>query len=185
MQEENNRQTIVLVVKGAEITKNILLKAIQIFLQKQKELRQKGISKASTKQQTGQQSVKQLIGQGQGAENIEINSSNIGLFRSSARKYGVDFALKRDNSTDPPRHLVFFKGKDTAAITSAFKDFVAKERKQQATKQAVKQSVRKNIAKLKQQIIASELQRAVKNKDVHFSRDELAKQMRKTNERSL
>lgn len=39
--------------------------------------------------------MKQLIGQNQGVSNIEITDSNIKSFERVARKYGVDFALKR------------------------------------------------------------------------------------------
>ena len=47
-----------------------------------------------------------------------------------ARKYGVDYAVRRDTSADTPRFLVFFKGRDADAIMAALKEFSsAKERK--------------------------------------------------------
>ena len=47
-------------------------------------------------------------------------------------KYNVDFAVKRDKTTEPPKYLVFFKGKDADVIAQAFKEFVkVNEKKQQ------------------------------------------------------
>ena len=44
----------------------------------------------------------------------------------------VDFAVKRDKTTEPPKYLVFFKGKDADVIAQAFKEFVkVNEKKQQ------------------------------------------------------
>ena len=53
-----------------------------------------------------------------------------GQFERVARKYGVDYAVRRDTSADTPRFLVFFKARDADAISAAFKEFLsAKERK--------------------------------------------------------
>ena len=37
-----------------------------------------------------------------------------------ARKYGVDYAVKKDRSSSPPKYLIFFKGRDADALTAAF-----------------------------------------------------------------
>ncbi len=42
-----------------------------------------------------------------------------------ARKYGVDYAVKKDRSTSPPKYLVFFKVRDADALTTAFKEYTA------------------------------------------------------------
>lgn len=54
----------------------------------------------------GKQSVKQLLGQNQGATNVEIDKESIRDFEKLAKKYGVDFAVRKDKSVDPPRFLV-------------------------------------------------------------------------------
>ncbi len=41
-------------------------------------------------------------------DSIEVSDRNIGDFLKTARKYDVDFALKRDKSTSPPTYHVFF-----------------------------------------------------------------------------
>jgi hypothetical protein len=71
----------------------------------------------------GKQSVKSLTKQGASLTNIEITGDNIGSFSRIARKYKVDFALKRDDSESPPKWLVFFKAKDADALTAAFKEY--------------------------------------------------------------
>ena len=43
---------------------------------------------------------------------------NIKAFESTAKKYGIDFALKKDSTETPPRYLVFFKGRDADALLS-------------------------------------------------------------------
>jgi len=64
--------------------------------------------------------------QNTGVSNIEITNDNIKAFEQTAKKYGIDFALKKDISTQPPRYLVFFKGRDADVLTAAFKEFSAK-----------------------------------------------------------
>lgn len=61
-----------------------------------------------------------------GVSNIEITDQNIRAFSSTAKKYGLDFALKKDTSGEHTRYLVFFKGRDADVITAAFLEFSAK-----------------------------------------------------------
>ena len=44
-----------------------------------------------------------------------------------ARKYNIDFALKKDKSADPPRYMVFFKARDVDIMNAAFREYSAKE----------------------------------------------------------
>ena len=78
--------------------------------------------------------VKKLVGQGEGAKSIEVTDSNIKSFERVARKYNVDFAVKRDKTTEQPKYLVFFKGRDADAVAQASKEFVyEKEKKNSRT----------------------------------------------------
>ena len=49
------------------------------------------------------------------------------LLETLARKYGVDYAVKKDRSGDNPRYLVFFKARDNDALTAAFQEYTAKQ----------------------------------------------------------
>ncbi len=93
----------------------------------------------------GKQTVKELVGQNQGVSNIEINDPSIKDFERIARKYGVDYAIKRDRSSDPPKFLVFFKSRDADALTSAFNEYAGKK-----VKQASRPSVLQRLASFKE-----------------------------------
>ena len=113
MQEDINNKSVALSIKATKLTGRLLAKAMQAFLKKARE--------PSFKH--GKQSVKSLTKQGASLSNIEIGGDNIGDFKRVARKYNVDFALKRDDSEMPPKWLVFFKAKDADALTAAFKEY--------------------------------------------------------------
>ena len=46
---------------------------------------------------------------GSGASTIEINDPSIKDFERIARKYGVDYAIKKCKG-DKPKYMVFFRG---------------------------------------------------------------------------
>lgn len=116
MQEEVRDKSVALVIKvgktGARLTAELLKAAIRQY-QKQ--------ANAPTH---GKQSVKSLVKQGAGVQNIEITDKNIKSFESVARKYGVDFALKKDPAQG--KYLVFFKARDADALNAAFAEYTAK-----------------------------------------------------------
>lgn len=117
MQEEVENKSVAISIKATKLTANVLkaalLKALAEMEKKQK----------NPKVYKGKQSVKHLVRQGVGVSNIEITDGNIKSFEKVARKYGIDFALKKDVSTQPPRYLVFFKSKDADALTAAFREY--------------------------------------------------------------
>ena len=57
----------------------------------------------------------------------EITDRNIKAFSHVAKKYHVDFALKKDTTAEQPRYLVFFKSRDADAITAAFQEFASRK----------------------------------------------------------
>ena len=124
MHEEIEQKGVALSIQATKLTSKVLAKALEATVNK--------IKKSRNTPKQGKQSVKQLARQNAGLNNIEINDSNIKSFDRIARKYGVDYALKRDNG-EPPRWLVFFKARDTDALTAAFNEFsqsvLHKERK--------------------------------------------------------
>lgn len=162
MQDEINEKTIVLSIRGAKITARVLQQAIKAILAEvQKEF--------AKKQQTiphGKQTLKQLMRQNAGVSNIEITGDNIKAFEHTAKKYGIDFALKKDVSEVPPRYLVFFKGRDADVLMSAFKEFSAKKLTQEQ-----KPSLRKSLSIFKEAAQQKNAERAkVKNKDRRIER---------------
>ena len=135
MQEETNEKTIALYIKTGKLTAQQLQKAMKALLAQMKKQHDK------QKIPQGKQTLKQLMKQNAGVSNIEITEGNIKAFESTAKKYGIDFALKKDTTESPPRYLVFFKGRDADALTAAFKEFSAKKLTQEQ-----KPSIRKALA---------------------------------------
>ena len=131
MQEEVESRTVTLAISTTRMTANVLKSAISKYLAYRKEKKVEK-ARASPVKPCGKQTVKQLVGQNEGVANIEITDRNIRDFDRVARKYGVDYALKKDKSGELPKYLVFFKARDGDALTAAFREYTAKtERKKE------------------------------------------------------
>ena len=100
MQEDVEYRTVALTINSSKMTARILQAALRKVLE---EMKCRRMMKPNMKQ--GKQSVKELIGQNVGVSNIEVAAENIKSFERVARKYGVDFALKKDTTTLVPRYL--------------------------------------------------------------------------------
>ena len=147
MQEEVTQKTIAFSIKSAKLTIQVLQAAARKFLETQ--------NKGKTKLHHGQQSLKQLKKHGAALSNIEITDANIGLFKPCAKKYDIDFTLRKDRTTHPPRYIVIFKSKQADNLEQAFKEFTAKKLKQQE-----RPSIRKTLAVLKEKAAARSSQQA-------------------------
>lgn len=123
MQDEVNTKVVAIAIRGSKITAEMLVKALRKFVE-ELEKAQKDASRPKTYK--GKQSIKHLMEQNAAINNIEVTDGNIKSFERTARKYGIDFALKKDSSEQPPRYLVFFKGRDVDVMTQAFKEFSAR-----------------------------------------------------------
>ena len=118
MQEQNNEKIVALSFRSAKVTSDVLVKILKKFLALQKNRKPKIVR--------GKQSLKKLIHGNENASvtNIDINDKNIKAFEKTARKYGIDYSLKKDKSTDPPQYTIYFRAKDSEIMTKAFKDFL-------------------------------------------------------------
>lgn len=125
MQEEIEQRSVTLVISTTKLTGRVLKNAISKYLSHLKAAKAAKTQVSADVRPKGKQSVKELVGQNQGVANIEINDKNIKDFDRVARKYGVDYAVKKDRSTSPPKYLVFFKARDADALTTAFKEYTA------------------------------------------------------------
>lgn len=147
MQEEVTQKTIAFSIKSAKVTAQVLQAAARKFLEAK--------NKGKTKLHHGQQSLKQLKKHGAALSNIEITDANIGLFKPCAKKYDIDFTLRKDRTTHPPRYIVIFKSKQADNLEQAFKEFTAKKLQQQE-----RPSIRKTLAVLKEKAAARSSQQA-------------------------
>ncbi len=116
MQDEVREKSVALVIRtgksGAKLTAGLLKWAIREYMRQ------------ARMPQHGKQSVRSLVGQGAGVQNIEVTDKNIKSFERTARKYGVDFALKKDAAQG--RYLVFFKARDADVLNAAFAEYTAR-----------------------------------------------------------
>jgi hypothetical protein len=101
-----------------------------------------GISEnVSDKEYRGKQTIKRLVGSGAKLEDIPISKENIGSFESTARKYGIDYSLKKAENDGKTQYIVFYKAKDVNVLNVAFKEFTAKVIKREG-KQSIKERLR-------------------------------------------
>ena len=130
MQEEINHKTITVYIKGAKVTANTLKAALRAVLRAREKHKQNVQRREALYQQEddvavnrGKRSLRDLQTEGSELSNIEITDENIKSFERYARKYGIDYALKKDKAADPPRYFVFFRARDVKTIEAAFKEY--------------------------------------------------------------
>ena len=109
MQEEVESRTLTLIVSSSKFTGRTFKEAIGKYLAHCNAVK---LNKARDGPVThrGKQTVKQLVEQGQGVSNIELNDKSSKEFERIARKYGVDYAVKQEKGAEPPKFLHLFQG---------------------------------------------------------------------------
>ena len=116
VQSHTNDRCVAISVKAAKLTARLMAQAMRAFRDKAR--------KSGANSKHGEQSLKSLTKSGATIENVEIPAeSDINSFKKTARKYNIDFSVKKDTSTDPPNWIVFFKAKDAKTMDAAFKEF--------------------------------------------------------------
>lgn len=156
MQDEVNEKTVSLCIRCGKVTANLLKAAMKKALVKMEQEKQKLKGQKQPKQDKedktykGKQSMDKLMKQNVQLSNIEIKDGNIKSFERVAKKYSIDFSLKKDVNADPPRYYVFFKARDADVMTAAFKEYTG-----QSLNKDKKPSVRKKL----QQAISKSLKK--------------------------
>lgn len=156
MQDEVNEKTVSLCIRCGKVTANLLKAAMKKALAKMEQEKQKLQGQKQPKQDKedktykGKQSMDKLMKQNVQLSNIEITDGNIKSFERVAKKYSIDFSLKKDVNADPPRYYVFFKARDADVMTAAFKEYTG-----QSLNKDKKPSVRKKL----QQAISKSLKK--------------------------
>ena len=114
MQEEIEHKTVNLAISTTKLSARTLLRGMQFLLRQ--------YDKHASQ---GKQSMKRLVRQNRGVSSVEISKTGIRGLERYAKKYGIDYAIRKDSSEVPPRYLVFFKAPDAEAFHSAFKEYSA------------------------------------------------------------
>lgn len=146
MQEEVENRAINLAISTTKLSARTIIAGIRKYMQHREKMKAQKVRDPAVH---GKQSVKKLLGQNQGAANAEIDKDSIKDFERLARKYGVDFAVRKDKSVDPPRYIVFVRAKDADAL-----DAICKEHQARSLSKKKHPSVLDQLKKFKQ-IVAS------------------------------
>ena len=153
MQDEVRDKSVALAIKvgktGGRLTADLLKWTMRKYMAQSQ----------NPKIHHGKQTVKQLVGQGTGVKSIDITEKNIKSFERVAKKYGIDFALKKN--PDKGEYYVFFKARDDDAMQAAFAEYTAKTVKRKAQE---KPSVRQALSHFKE-VARSMAQDTVKDRD--------------------
>ena len=112
--ESGTKKTIDISLKAEKLTSDVLKTALQEFMLGKAE--KKG---RMTYKQLQEKSISKL-------DSIEVSDKNIGDFLKTARKYDIDFALKRDKSTEPSTYHIFFSAAKTENFKKAFTEYIGK-----------------------------------------------------------
>ena len=156
MQDEVNEKTVSLCIRCGKVTANLLKAAMKKALTKMEQEKQKLQGQKQPKQDKedktykGKQSMDKLMKQNVQLSNIEITDGNIKSFERVAKKYSIDFSLKKDVTADPPRYYVFFKARDADVMTAAFKEYTGKslnKDKKASVRKKLQQAITKSLAK--------------------------------------
>ena len=125
MQEEVENRTVNLAISTTKLTFRTIVNGYNAW----KRHHQAKVAQKTAQLPVGKQSIKELIGQNQGVSSIPIEKTDLKGFEQVARKYGVDYAITKDQNVMPPKYTVFFKAKDADALTSAFEEFTNRKQR--------------------------------------------------------
>jgi len=144
MQEEVSQKSMAFIVQTGKMTGKVFLQAIQKYLaldrqRKQLNAREKALHPAYK----GRMTIREMMKERSGLANIEIHDEHIHDFERIARRYGIEYAIKIERDKTPSHFLVFFRGRDTDVLQTAFSEFVRKRLKVQE-----RPSLREKLRKL-------------------------------------
>ncbi len=146
MQEEVTNRSVNLAITTTKLTGRAILKGLRQFLTMNENLQAK-LTAIENEPAHGKMTVQELIGKDQGVSTIPVAKTELKGFERVAKKYGVDFAIKKDESVIPSRYTVFFKARDNDALLAAYKEYTA-----QALNKQKRPSVLKKLKELAEKV---------------------------------
>ena len=94
LQEEIEQKTFNIMISTTKLSARTVLRAVKAAFRLYQ-------SKASQ----GKQSVRTLLRQNRGVSSVEISKTGIRGLERYAKKYGIDYAIRKDTSEVPPRSV--------------------------------------------------------------------------------
>ena len=147
MQEEIEQKSVTLIINSSKLTGRTLAAAFTKLLRFSKNK----INHHKEVKPQGKQSVKRLIEQNQGVETAELaDKEAVKDFDRIARKYGVDYAIRKGVSErGEPRYILFFKARDRQAINQALTAYTAEwDRRGREKKPSLRKTLQEIMEKL-------------------------------------
>lgn len=137
----DTQKTIALTKQTAQITGEVLKTMLKDFLEN-KSVKKGNIGMSELVQRSGGK-----------LESIEVTDNNIRSFLDVAKKYDIDFALKRDKSVEPPIYQVYFATNKTDNFKKAFTEYAygVQNKSQQRTYTVSREAMNQNAKKISQQ----------------------------------
>ena len=154
--EEVSSKTCNLAVRTTKLTLHVIINALK---EQARKAEQRKLHKTDEPPH-GKQSIKELIGQGQGVTNVDVSKTELKGFQKIAKKYGVDFAVVKDKNNEPPIYTVFFKAKDQDAINNVIREYTNKKMKQKS-----KPSVLEKLKKFKDMVAKRPVKQKTRKKE--------------------
>lgn len=151
------RKTISFSVQAVQVTSDLLKGVLSEFL-------------GNNTVKTGKIKYGKLAKQGK-LDSIEVTENNIKDFMSTAKKYDIDYALKRDSSTEPPTYHIFFTANNSETFKKAFQEYATGISKKLETK-SVSQVVNREQIKANAKIISKKHSNIDREK--HKSKSDIA-----------
>lgn len=145
-------KTISVVVQTTRMTADVLKDALRALLSKQTK---HGKIKYGTIAKRGK------------LESIEVTENNIKDFLHIARKYDIDYALKRDSSTSPPTYHAFFTAASTEIFKKAFAEYASGISEKVSEKSVInREQIKENSRVISQKYAEVAKERKLSNDDI-------------------
>ena len=152
MQDEVSQQTVALMIQGGKISAEILKQAIVKMQVYSTNLSNNGkIAGEQGDVKHGKQTLSNLMEHKAELTNIPIDENNIGDFEKIAKKYDIDYSLKKDSSQDPPVYIVFFKARDAGVMEQALKEYTRNYMNKDHDRVSVRQKLKEKQELIRQQ----------------------------------
>lgn len=150
--DEMQKETIDVTVKCNKLTKPIFDEICK-QLNKQFEKVKNAETDLHQQMKSKKISMNKLKKSGGALVNMKIGDDNLKSFDKFAKKYNVEYSLKKDKSTEPATYHIFFKANDFESINKAVGEYV-KNNEKIANRKPIKerlQDFKSEIQVIKQQ----------------------------------
>ena len=122
--EETSQTVLQISSKAALMTTETLIEILRLIInaKNNNKLRTNNTKSTENAIRSGKQSLRALSRQNVALDSIPVSNVDIKAMTTQLRRYGIDFSVTKNKATKD--FSLFFKGSDTAAITTALEQIV-------------------------------------------------------------